>query len=195
MFPKPFRKLIEDFSRLPSVGPRLAERLVLFLFKSDQQFLNDFSEDLKNLKTSISYCKQCFNLSENGLCSICADSGRDRSIICVVEDPLDVIPIEKTRKMGGLYHVLGGNISDEKSTGSLKINELIARAKNNEVNEVIIATNPTAEGEATALYLARNLRDLDVKVTRIARGLPTGADIEYADELTISGALEGRKQI
>jgi recombination protein RecR len=196
MFPKSFQKLINHFSSLPSVGPKMAERLVLYLWKYDQEKLDDFAETLKELKSRISFCKECFNISENGLCSICQDKKRDRSLICVVEEPLDVIAIEKTRQMRGLYHVLGGTINaPADKNNALKINELISRLKKNPVKEVIIASNPTTEGEATALYLARLIRPLNIKITRLARGLPTGGDIEYADEATLTGSIEGRKEM
>lgn len=196
MFPKSFQKLINHFASLPSVGPKMAERLVLCLWKYDQEKLDDFSATLKDLKKKISFCKECFNISENGLCSICQDKKRDRSLICVVEEPLDVIAIEKTRLMRGLYHVLGGTINaPADKNNELKIKDLINRLKKNEISEVIIATNPTTEGEATSLYLARLIRPLNIKISRLARGLPTGGDIEYADEATLSGAIEGRKVI
>ncbi|HUD08823.1 MAG TPA: recombination mediator RecR [Candidatus Saccharimonadales bacterium] len=196
MFPKSFQKLIDHFAALPSVGPKMAERLVLYLWKYDQEKLDDFSEIIKNLKRNIHFCKQCFNISENGLCAICQDKKRDGSIICVVEDPLDVISLEKTRRMRGLYHVLGGTINAPVDKNHpLKIKELLARLKKEKISEVIIATNPTTEGEATALYLARFIKPLNIKTTRLARGLPTGGDIEYADEATLGGAIEGRKEI
>ena len=196
MFPKSFQRLIDHFASLPSIGPRLAERLVLHLFKQEQEKLDDFSEILKNLKRNILYCKQCFNISENGLCAICTDKKRDQKTVCVVEEPLDIIAIEKTRRMRGLYHVLGGTINAPADKNNpLKIRELLARLKNSGAEEVIIATNPTTEGEATALYIARLIRPLDIKTTRLARGLPTGGDIEYADEATLRGAIEGRKII
>jgi len=196
MFPKSFQKLIDHFSSLPSVGPKMAERLVLYMFKQEQSKLDDFSEIIRDLKKNIHYCTQCFNISENGLCLICADKKRDQTTICVVEEPLDIIAIEKTRRMRGLYHVLGGTINmptDKKNP--LKIGELITRIKNNPVEEIIIATNPTTEGEATALYIARLVKPLNIKTTRLARGLPTGGDIEYADVATLGGAIEGRKEI
>ncbi|TSA45586.1 recombination protein RecR [bacterium] len=223
MLPKSFQKLINHFASLPSVGPKMAERLVLYLWKYDQEKLDDFAETLKELKSKIGFCKECFNISENDLCPICQDKKRDRSLICVVEEPLDVIAIEKTRQMRGLYHVLGGTINaPADKNNALKINELISRLKKNPVHpvrksnnlqlnqtsskyqvpglsngvkEVIIATNPTTEGEATALYLARLIRPLNIKITRLARGLPTGGDIEYADEATLTGSLEGRKEM
>lgn len=174
----------------------MAERLVLHLFKQDQEKLDDFANTLKELKSKISFCSECFNISENGLCSICQDKKRDRSLICAVEEPLDVIAIEKTRLMRGLYHVIGGTISAPvDKINDLKIKELINRLKKDEIREVMIATNPTTDGEATALYLARLIRPLNIKITRLARGLPTGGDIEYADEATLCGAIEGRKEI
>lgn len=194
MFPKSFQCLIDHFSSLPSIGPKLAERLVLYLWKQDKKQLEDFGERLKSLKNNIKFCKNCFNIAENDLCAICADKTRDRSIVCVVEEPLDIIAIEKTRLMRGLYHVLGGTISGNNQT-NLKIGELKNRLENKEIKEVIIATNPTVAGEATALYLARIIKPLNIKVTRLARGLPTGGDIEYADEATLSGAIEGRKKM
>jgi recombination protein RecR len=194
MFPKPFQKLIDHFSSLPSIGPRLAERLVLYIWKYDKNKIDDFAESLKNLKEKIKFCTQCFNISENDLCLICSDKTRDKSIICVVEEPLDIIAIEKTRLMRGLYHVLGGTISSQNNQ-NLKINELKNRLKIAGTKEIIIATNPTTEGEATALYLARIIKPFKIKVTRLARGLPTGGDIEYADEATLTGAIEGRKEM
>ncbi|HBB36626.1 MAG: Recombination protein recR [Candidatus Moranbacteria bacterium GW2011_GWC1_45_18] len=194
MFPKSFQKLIDHFSSLPSIGPKLAERLVLYLWKQDKEKLVDFGERLMSLKNNIRFCKNCFNIAENEFCVICSDKKRDRSIICVVEEPLDIIALEKTRKFKGLYHVLGGSITAQNNK-DLKISELKKRLKSGNLKEIIIATNPTTEGEATALYLARFIRPLNIKTTRLARGLPTGGDIEYADEATLTGAIEGRKEI
>ncbi len=194
MFPKSFQKLIDHFSSLPSIGPKLAERLVLYLWKTDKEKLEDFGERIKSLKNNIKFCRQCFNIAEDNLCMICADKKRDHSIICVVEEPLDIIALEKTKKFNGLYHVLGGTISSQNNS-ELKINELKNRLENSDVKEIIIATNPTTEGEATALYLARLIKPLNIKITRLARGLPTGGDIEYADVATLSGAIEGRKEM
>lgn len=194
MFPKSFQKLIDHFSSLPSIGPKLAERLVLYLWKQDKEKLEDFGERLKSLKNNISFCKNCFNIAENDLCIVCFDKNRNRGIICIVEEPLDIIALEKTRKFNGLYHVLGGNINAQNSK-DLKIAELKNRLKGGEIKEIIIATNPTTEGEATALYLARFIKPLNIKTTRLARGLPTGGDIEYADEATLTGAIEGRKEM
>lgn len=194
MFPKSLQKLIDHFSSLPSVGPKMAERLVLYLWKQDKEKLEDFGERLKSLKNNIKFCKNCFNIAENDLCVICSDKKRDRSIICVVEEPLDIIALEKTKKFNGTYHVLGGGITAQNNK-DLKISELKNRLKSVNIKEIIIATNPTTEGEATALYLARFIKPLNIKTTRLARGLPTGGDIEYADEATLTGAIEGRKEM
>jgi recombination protein RecR len=194
VFPKSFQKLIDHFSSLPSIGPKLAERLVLYLWKQDRSKLDDFGEGIKSLKNNIRFCENCFNIAEEKLCVVCTDKKRDQSLICVVEDPLDIIALEKTKKFNGLYHVLGGTIGAQENN-DLKINELKNRLKSGKIKEVILATNPTTEGEATALYIARLLKSLNVKVTRLARGLPTGGDIEYADEATLSGSIEGRKEM
>ncbi|MDQ1283755.1 MAG: recombination protein RecR [Patescibacteria group bacterium] len=194
MYPKSFKKLIDHFSSLPSVGPKMAERLVLYLFKQDKEKLMDFSESLANLKTNLRYCKKCFNISEGDLCEICRSGGRDQKTILVVEEPLDIIAIERVKKYDGLYHVLGGVISpNPKSKNDLKISELEKRVKEGQIEEVILATDPTTEGDATALYAARALKDSGVKITRLARGLSTGGDIEYADEITLGSAILNRK--
>lgn len=196
MYPKSFKKLIDHFSSLPSVGPKMAERLVLYLFKQDEIKLKDFSESLQNLKTSLRYCQKCGNISEDNLCYICQNNKREAEIICVVEDPLDIIAIEKTRKFNGFYHVLGGLLSpvqSEEQKKKLRFSELEKRVKNEGIKEVILATNPTTEGDATALYARRLLGPLEVKITRLARGLSTGGDIEHADELTLGSAIDNRK--
>ena len=197
MFPKSFQKLIEDFAALPSIGPKMAERLVLYLFKQKKETVKQFAKDLDEFKSNLNFCQQCYHIAENGLCNICNDSRRDRTIICVVEDPLDVIALEKTKSYHGIYHVLGGslNIMSPEEIRNLKIDELLQRVKKGGIREVILATNPTTSGEATALYLIRQLKPLKIKISRLARGLPTGGDIEYADEITLTNALEGRKEI
>ncbi|MBT3356122.1 recombination protein RecR [bacterium] len=198
MFPKTFQKLIDQFSALPSVGPKMAERLVLYLFKQNTDTTKQFARDLHEFATNVHYCSRCYNISEEeGECSICRDKKRDKKTICVVEEPLDIIAFEKTRRFLGLYHVLGGNLSvmSAEEIKKLKINQLVQRVKDEEIEEVIVATNPTTDGETTSLYLGRILRPLNAKVTRIARGLPTGGDIEYADEMTLLGALDGRREI
>ena len=194
MFPKAFKKLIENFSALPSVGPKMAERLVLHLFKQDKEKLQDFSENLLSIQ-KLGFCRRCFNIAESDLCEICQDAKRNQRIICVVEEPLDIISIEKTQAFTGLYHVLGGVISLSREVVPLKINELVQRIMEEEIEEVIIATNPTTEGDTTALYLKNQIKTLPVKITRLGRGLSTGGDIEYADEITLSSALSNRKEI
>jgi recombination protein RecR len=192
MFPKSFKKLIENFASLPSVGPKMAERLVLHLFKQEKEKLQEFSENLatlKNLKT----CRRCFNIAEEELCEICRDSKRDQSAICVVEEPLDIISIERIHIYRGLYHVLGGTM--ESGEQDLKIPELLKRIESEKIKEVIIAVNHTTEVDITAIYIKRKIKPLNIKITRLARGLSTGGDIEYADELTLSEALTNRKEL
>lgn len=192
MYPKTFKKLIDHFASLPSVGPKMAERLVLYLFKQNTDKIKDLSNDLLDIK-NLQNCQKCFNISEGELCVICADKSRDQKIICVVEEPLDIFAIEKTKKFNGLYHVLGGVIEPVANNDKLKIQELEQRVKNGGITEIILAMNPTTEGDATALYIARTLKAYDVKITRLARGLSTGGDIEYADELTLGSAILNRK--
>jgi recombination protein RecR len=196
MYPKSFKKLIDHFSSLPSVGPRMAERLVLYLFKQDENKLKDFAASLAELKSNLRYCEKCGNISEEKLCNICRDSSRDQKEICVVEDPLDIIAIERTKKYQGLYHVLGGLLSpsaNEEQKKKLRFPELERRVKTEGASEVILATNPTTEGDATALYIKRILAPYSIKITRLARGLSTGGDIEHADELTLGSAIDNRK--
>jgi recombination protein RecR len=193
MYPKAFERLIKNLSSLPSVGPKMAERLVLFLFKQDIEKIRDFAENLLEIK-NMKICKRCFNIAESELCEYCKDSKRDQFSICVVEEPLDIISLERTKAYTGLYHVLGGVIQVGDSGAELKIPELISRIENEKITEVILATNPTTEGDATALYLKRKIQTLEgVRITRLGRGLSTGADLEYADELTLSEALTNRK--
>ncbi len=192
MFPQSFKKLIDNFASLPSVGPKMAERLVLFMFKQDKSKIQEFAENLENLKNMRS-CKKCFNIAEEDLCEICKNSKRNQNQICIVEEPLDIISLEKTGAYQGLYFVLGGNIFQNEN--DLKINDLLRRIKDEKIEEIIIATNPTTEGDATALYLKRKIQPLSVKITQLARGLTTGGDIEYIDESTLSAALNNRKEI
>lgn len=196
MFPKTFKKLIENFSSLPSVGPKMAERLVLFLFKQNKEKIKDFSENLLALQ-KLSSCKKCFNIAEDEFCDICKNKTRDHKIICVVEEPLDIISIERTGAYQGLYHVLGGVIFSNVDNKDLKISELLARIKKENIKEIILATNPTTEGDGTALYIKRKIKDLDakLKISRLAKGMSTGGDIEYADEATLSAALTNRKEL
>jgi len=197
MYPKSFQKLINNFAALPSIGPKMAERLVLFLFKTDNEKLSDFSKNLEDFKKNLRYCKRCWNISEEEFCPICKDASRDQKTICVVEDALDVFAIEKTKKYNGIYHVLGGVLNPIKTIGSdnLHFKDLEKRITTEKTTEVILATNPTTEGDATALYLTRSIKPLEIKITRFARGLSTGADIEHADELTLSSAILNRKEL
>lgn len=195
MFPKSFKKLIDQFATLPSVGPKMAERLVLYLFKQDNVKLKEFAESLEALK-NLNECKRCFNIAEENLCEICKNSQREQKTICVVEEPLDIISIEKTGTYKGLYHVLGGVIFLGKESTPLKINELLTRIKGEGIQEIILATNPTTEGDATALYIKSKLKDFsNLKITRLARGLSTGGDIEYADEITLGSAITNRRDL
>lgn len=197
MYPKPFEKLIQHFTSLPSVGPKMAERLVLYLFKQDQNKLEDFAQCLEGIHR-LQICAQCFHIAESTLCSVCLDTRRDMTILCVVEEPLDIIAIERTRSFQGRYHVLGGVMEPvkKKSTASpLHIPELLQRVEDENIAEVVLATNPTTEGDLTALYLKKKLEPFNIKVTRIARGLATGGDIEYADEITLTSAITNRKNL
>ncbi len=195
MYPKSFQKLIDYFATLPSVGPKMAERLVLYLFKQDKIILADFGEALAKLKISLRSCTRCGNISEEELCEICKDKKRDHLKICVVEEPLDIVAIEKTRKYNGLYHVIGGTLSGLKNATApqLRLKELEKRIVEEKTEEIILAMNPTTEGDATSLYVMRAIKPLGVTATRLARGLSTGGDIEYADELTLSSAILNRK--
>jgi recombination protein RecR len=195
MYPKSFKKLIDYFASLPSVGPKMAERLVLYLFKQKKDMLMDFGKTLSELKTNLQHCRNCGNISEKDICSICLDKNRDQETICVVEEPLDIIAIERVKKYQGLYHVLGGMLNPLKNAESnnIKINELVKRVKDSSIKEIILATDPTTEGDATALYVGKTLKPYGLKITRLARGLSTGGDIEYADEITLESAILNRK--
>jgi len=195
---EPVARLIDEFSRLPGIGPKTASRLVFYLLRAPEEQAQLLADALRELRERITFCGVCFNITENDPCAVCIDEGRDRSVICVVEEPLDVIAIERTRDYHGLYHVLHGTIAPVEGIGpdDLRITELLPRLHAAPpVREVIIATNPNMEGEATAMYVARQLEGTDVRVTRLARGLPVGGDLEYADEVTLSRALAGRQAI
>lgn len=197
MFPKPFQNLVEELEKLPNIGPKAAERLALYILNLENDELDNLTEALKGVHQKIKKCKQCFNLAENDLCEICQNPNRDKTRIFVVENALDIIPIEKTGLYNGLYHVLGGTILPRRGMGpdQLRIKELISRIKKENTQEVIIATNPTADGDITALYLLKTLKPLKIKITRLARGLPTGGNLEYADEVTISAAIRDRHEL
>jgi recombination protein RecR len=194
MFPKSFRKLIDNFASLPSVGPKMAERLVLFLFRQDKEKIQEFAENLENIQ-HMKTCKKCFNIAEGELCEICKNAKRNQKQICIVEEPLDIISLEKTNAYQGLYFVLGGTIFQNSNESDLKIPELIKRIKSEKIEEVIIAANPTTEGDATALYLKRKIQPLGVKITQLARGLTTGGDLEYIDESTLISAINNRREL
>jgi recombination protein RecR len=195
--PEPVARLIEAFAQLPGIGPKTASRLTFYLLRRPAAQAEALADALCALKQKIVFCSTCFNITETSPCAICQDEGRDQSIICVVEEPLDVLAIDRTGEYRGLYHVLHGAISPVEGVGpdELRINELLARLKARPVQEVLLATNPNLEGEATAMYLARLLQPLGVRVTRLARGLPIGGDLEYADAVTLGRALEGRREM
>jgi recombination protein RecR len=187
-------KLIEEFSKFPGIGKKTAQRMAFFVLKQRQEESEALAQAILEVKSKVSYCSVCFNITEDDPCVICKDEKRDRSTICVVEEANDVVALEKTNQYKGLYHVLGGVLSPLDGIGpeDLKIKELLSRLKGKQIKEVIIATNPSTEGEATAIYLSRLIKPLGIKVTRIARGLPAGGDLEYADLTTLANALEGR---
>jgi recombination protein RecR len=195
--PEPVTRLIEAFSQLPGIGPKTASRLTFFLLRRPAEQALALAEALKELKQKVVFCTECFNITEASPCAVCRDEGRDRTTICVVEEPLDVLAIDRTGEYRGLYHVLHGVLSPVEGIGpdELRINELVARAKGGPIQEVLLATNPNLEGEATAMYIARLLQPLNVRVTRLARGLPVGGDLEYADAITLSRALQGRQEM
>lgn len=193
----PLAKLEEKFEQLPGIGHKTAQRLAYYVLSLSKEEAEDFSRAIMEAHEKIHYCKICCNLTDQELCPVCRSQDRDRSIICVVEDPRDVFALERTNEFKATYHVLHGAISPLSGIGpdQLCIKELLDRVKNPEVKEVIMATNPTVEGEATAMYLSRLLKPLGVKVTRLAYGIPVGGDLEYADEVTLSRAIEGRSEI
>jgi len=195
--PEPVVRLIEAFAQLPGIGPKTASRLTFYLLRRPAEQAETLADALRDLKQKIVFCSVCYNITEQDPCTVCRDEARDRSIICVVEEPLDVVAIDRTGEYRGLYHVLHGAISPVEGIGpdELRINELLARLKDEPAQEVLLATNPNLEGEATAMYLARLLQPLGVRVTRLARGLPVGGDLEYADAVTLGRALEGRREM
>lgn len=197
--PVPIQNLIDALSRLPGVGPKTASRLTFYLLRAPENFSLDLAEALKNLKTGTAFCQTCFNITESGRmeCEICADEERDASVLCVVEEPLDVLALERTGGYCGKFHVLHGALSpiEGVSPEDLKIRELLVRVRDGGINEVILATNPSMEGDATAMYLRQHLEQFGVRVTRLARGLPMGGDLEYADQNTILRALAGRQEM
>jgi recombination protein RecR len=197
VLPEPVTRLIEAFGQLPGIGPKTAARLTFYLLRRPPEQSETLAGALLDLKVKTVVCANCFNIADTSPCPVCRDDGRDGTTLCVVEEPLDVLAIERTGEFRGLYHVLHGALSPVEGIGpdELRISELVSRARAGTVREVLLATNPTLEGEATATYVARLLRPLGVRLTRLARGLPVGGDLEYTDAVTLSRALEGRQEI
>lgn len=195
-YPVAIEKLIEEFAKLPGIGSKTAQRLTLYVLNLPKEEVDEFASALVKARGTIKYCSVCGNFTDKDPCAICSNPNRDKSTICVIEQPKDIIAMEKVREYNGMYHVLHGTISPMAGRGpdDIKLRELISRI-NADVKEVIVATNPNVEGEATAMYISKILKPLGTKVTRIAHGIPVGGDLEYADEVTLSKALEGRKEI
>ncbi|WP_202081418.1 recombination mediator RecR [Caldalkalibacillus salinus] len=196
-YPEPISKLIEGFMKLPGIGPKTAGRLAFYVLSMKEDDVLDLAKSLVNAKRNLQYCSVCSNITDHDPCRICQDKQRDRSVICIVQDPKDVIAMERTKEYDGLYHVLHGAISPMDGIGpeDIKIPDLLKRLQDDEVQEIILATNPTIEGEATSMYISKLVKPFELKVTRIAHGLPVGGDLEYADEVTLSKALEGRREL
>jgi len=197
VYPGPVQDLIDELGRLPGIGPKSAQRIAFYLLKIPKDDALRLARAVTRVKETISFCRRCYNVSETELCEYCSDDRRDASVLCVVEEPRDIVAVEKTGEYRGRYHVLQGAISPIEGIGpeQLRVKELLGRLEAEEVKEIILCTNPNLEGEATAMYLARLLRPLGVRVTRIASGLPVGGDLEYADELTLGRAIEGRRDV
>ncbi len=197
ILPRPVERLINEFSRLPGIGPKTASRLTFYLLRSPDEQSEELASALAELKSSTQICSTCYNITEHDPCPICADPDRNRALLCVVEEPLDVLAIERSRSYSGRYHVLHGVLSPVEGVGpdDLRISELLKRLETEGIEEIIIATNATLEGDSTALYLQRRLGSFSLKLTRLARGLPVGGDLEYTDEITLSRALEGRQEM
>jgi recombination protein RecR len=196
-YPEPIAKLIDAFSRLPGIGPKTATRLAFHVLRMKEEDALDFAKALVSVKRNLSYCSVCCNVTDVDPCRICSDKSRDPTTICVVQEPKDVVAMERTKEYFGQYHVLHGAISPMDGVGpdDIRIAELVRRLSDERVQELILATNPNIEGEATAMYLSRLVKPFGIKVTRIAHGLPVGGDLEYADEVTLSKALEGRREL
>ncbi len=196
-FAEPLARLIQEFKRLPGIGQKSAQRIAFHVLRSDRENAERLAQALFDVKDKLGICAVCNNISDSELCPYCADPNRDRSLLCVVEEPHNILPIETTRQFEGVYHVLHGAISPLRGVGpeQLRIKSLLVRLEDGGVNEVILATNPTVEGEATAAYLSRLLKPLGVKVTRIAMGIPVGSDLEFADEVTMLKSLENRREM
>jgi recombination protein RecR len=196
-YPEPIAKLIDAFSRLPGVGPKTAGRLAFHVLRMKEEDVTDFAKALVNVKRNLHYCSVCCNITDIDPCRICQDKSRDGSVICVVQEPKDLVALERTKEFEGYYHVLHGAISPMEGIGpdQIHIAELLKRLSDEQVQELILATNPNIEGEATAMYLSRLVKPFGLRVTRIAHGLPVGGDLEYADEVTLTKAMEGRREL
>ncbi|MFC5450424.1 recombination mediator RecR [Paenibacillus aestuarii] len=196
-YPEPIAKLIDAFSRLPGVGPKTAGRLAFHVLRMKEEDVTDFAKALINVKRNLHYCSVCCNITDIDPCRICQDKSRDGSVICVVQEPKDLVALERTKEFEGYYHVLHGAISPMEGIGpdQIHIAELLKRLSDEKVQELILATNPNIEGEATAMYLSRLVKSFGLRVTRIAHGLPVGGDLEYADEVTLTKAMEGRREV
>ena len=196
-FEGPVQSLVDELGRLPGIGPKSAQRIAFYLLKAAPEDAKRLARVIVEAKERVSWCRRCFNFAEGDLCVYCRDDRRDPTVLCVVEEPRDIVAVERTQEYRGRYHVLLGAISPIEGVGpdQLKVKELLARVSDEGVQEVILATNPNLEGEATAMYLARLLKPLGLRVTRIASGLPVGGDLEYADEVTLGRALEGRREV
>ncbi|MCL2737097.1 MAG: recombination mediator RecR [Propionibacteriaceae bacterium] len=197
MYDGPIQDLIAELSRLPGIGPKGAQRIAFFLLDADAEDVTALADAIIRAKQTVKFCQVCFNATEDEVCRICRDPRRDRTKICVVEESKDIVAIERTREFRGLYHVLGGAISpiDNRGPADLHIRELVQRLDDAQVTEIIVATNPNTEGEVTATYLSRLLAPLGVQISRLASGLPVGGDLEYADEITLGRAFEGRRTV
>ena len=197
MYSPSIEKLIQSFEKLPSIGNKTAARLAFYMLNASEEETNEFVSSIINAKKNLKYCSKCYNISDTDPCPICGNPKRDPSVICVVEDVRDIIAMERTHEFKGVYHVLHGSISPMNGIGpdDIKIKELLSRLMDGSVKEVILATNPRVEGEATAMYLSKLIKPLGIKVTRIAHGIPVGGDLEYTDEVTLSKALEGRREL
>jgi recombination protein RecR len=193
----PVQSLIDELGRLPGIGPKSAQRIAFYLLKADAQDARRLARAIEEAKDRVSWCRRCFNIAEGELCGFCREERRDQHLVCVVEEPRDIVAVERTGEFRGRYHVLQGAISPIEGIGpeQLRIKELLARISDEGITEVILTTNPNIEGEATAMYLARLLKPLGLRVTRIASGLPVGGDLEYADEVTLGRALAGRREM
>lgn len=197
MYATPISELIDQLSKLPGIGPKSAQRLAFYMLKGNKEDAERLAEAIVNLKDKVKFCPVCYNVTDEPLCEYCADARRDDAMICVVEEPRDIVAMERTREFNGRYHVLGAAISPIDGIGpeDLRIKELLARLNDGKVTEIIMATNPNIEGEATAMYLTRLIRPLGIRITRLASGLPVGGDLEYADEVTLGSALRGRQEM